>query len=499
MLPLTKKKGIGKVGKKIKNKVTLDFIGHNANGVTGSATLCSFYDYKLGRDVNILIECGGKQDGSIYDNYKANRDTLEKINAKEIDYILLGHAHIDHSFLLPAIVKRGFTGKIMTTRPTARLCKELWYDSHFIMDTECKWLTSKRGIKAKPFYVEGDIGKTIDMLYECELNKEHELTPCIKIKLIPNRHILGSCSIEIYFKGENSHIKKLFYTSDLGNANLEKHFVYPTQFDKINANVVICESTYGNKSREPITKKLRKNELKLMEKTIKDTLLRKQGHVLFPAFSLDRTQNILCYLKDIFQRNEELSDCQVIVDGRLTSKITEVYRKVLDGEDLEKLNQLLSWKNLRIIHDFRVTSAIIADKKPKIVLSSSGFIQNGHIIEYCKSYVKSERNTIIFTGYSPEGSIASKLKKHEQEYIKIENSNYRLKCETLELKSFSSHIQHDQIINLLTNSKITDKIILVHGENEARNCLREELKESLANVSKTTNISVPKRNTSIVF
>lgn len=378
------------------------------------------------------------------------------------------------------------------THESAILAEKMWSDALFIHESEIEMLQSK-GYKVKPLYDKNDISETLNIIYEYDLNKEYEISPNIKLKMLPNKHILGSCSYQLWFKNKKSCVKSIVFTGDLGNTRLENFFTYKDQFEQINCNAIICESTYGSPERIAITKKMREQEIKEIEKDLIHTLIEKKGNVVFPCFSLQRSQVLLKNIYDIFQRNEALQEYQVILDGRLTNLVTDVYKQVLQDDEKTIIEELLSWKNLRRIKDFQGTRLIISDNKPKVILTSQGFMMAGHSVVYAEAYVRNFRNTFIFTGYAPEGCLADKLKKREQKYIKINKTNHELKAETKEYHSFSSHIQHEQLVHLLTGGKISDCIVLIHGSGEAKEGLKKVIDDKLSEQSKTTKVVIPKR------
>jgi metallo-beta-lactamase family protein len=256
---------------------------------------------------------------------------------------------------------------------------------------------------------------------------------------------------------------------------------------------VIHESTYSSSERRVINKKMRKQELKTMEDTIVDTIINKKGQVVMPCFSCDRTQNILVHIKEIFDRHEELKDVQVIVDGKLTSKVMKVYQTLLEDEQLALFEDIINWKNLRIISDFqKETSLMLKDNTPKLIITSSGMCDKGRVVEYIKVLVEDEDNTVMFTGYSSPTSLATRIKEKniypDKKRIKIEKGMYALNFKVVELHSFSSHIQRQQIINSLKDMNVGSKIILVHGDSKGKRELAEEIQEVLRSENKTTKV-----------
>lgn len=484
-------------GKKKNGKVNLHFIGNNATGVTGSCILGIFMD------TNFLIELGGVQDGTSLENYRANKSLLDKIDFENISYIFINHFHLDHTMLVLSAFRRGFRGKIITNHKTAIVCKALWEDACHIMDTDIKYLKQTKGVNLEPLYEIDDVSKTIDLIYEYEENIIYKLSDDISFRLLRNNHVCGSTSLELFFKDSSSKIHKLYYSSDLGSTLVNKYFVFDKTDKCVNANISILESTYNSLERKPITKRIRKEELKLLEDTIIDTIINKKRNIIMPCFSADRTQNMLVHLKNIFDKHEELKDIPVYVDGKLTSKIMKIYADILENEQKELFEEILNWKNLRIVSDYVTgTKMILAENTPHVVCSSSGFADKGHILEHIKDCVKKKNDTIIFTGYSSPNSLATRLKEKiknpNKKNILIEKNNYHFNCNVVELSSFSSHIQRQELINLMKELN-TDKIVLVHGEIEGRKQLAIDSMNALKEVSKTTRVVSAEKNMNIEF
>lgn len=475
-------------------KVKIEVIGSVANTVTGSATLITFYDYELKRDIKILCDIGIQQDGTMYQNYISNLETLNRLEVKTLDYCLISHFHSDHALLLGALMNQGFKGKIIMTHESAQFIKVMLEDGLFIHRNEVESL-GKKGYKVKEWYNEGDIQRVLNYTYEYNFDTEYQLSPNIKLKLLSNRHIMGSCSYHMWFTNESQVTKSLVFTGDLGNTQVDNYFTYKEQFQQINCNGIICESTYGNTEREVINKKLREEELKQIEEDIKYTLINKKGNVIFPCFSLQRSQVLLKIIKNIFDKNEELQKYKVVLDGRLSNLITDIYAKeVHSDEDKAIMQDLLEWKNLRREKEYKGTLSVIADEMPKVILTSQGFMQNGHSVTYAEYFVRQRRNTFIFTGFAPQGSLAYKIKKQEYKTVKVNNKSCEIRCDVREYHSFSSHIQFNQLIQLLTGGKIRDKIILIHGEKDGKANLKKCVEEKLSEKYKTTKVVIPKRN-----
>lgn len=476
------------------NKVYLEFVGNNANGVTGSCIYGKFYDEYLERDYQFLLECGMKQDGSPKDIYEANTRMLDKIDVKNLDMVVTADMHQDHTGLIPALIRRGFNGLIFSTKEKNVLLPCMWEDGVHIIKDNVKLLISK-GVKAKPYYELKDVAKTQGKLVMLNLEELYEITPYISFMMLPNKHNLASTSVLLFFKDKSNNTHKLFYSSDLGNEKFKKYFVNQKQKPIDSANVCIYESTYSARNRKAIDKKLRKKELYELHQMLRYTLLEKKGSCLFPAFSYDRTPNLLVVIKEILDSDEELKNIEVHCTGSLTNKLLDAYNLICEGEDREKIDEILQWKNLKRTSVFKEIPKILKDNKPKIIFASSGFATNGYVVHFLEHMLSHPEHTIIFSGYSSPDSPATKIKQ-KQEWIKLGEVRVRMNCDVMEMHSFSSHIMRDDLIKFITHTN-QEKCVLVHGDS--RDELAEDLREEFAKLNKTTKVIVPMIGDSIQF
>ena len=487
--------------KKDKNKmVRLEFVGNNATSVTGSCIHIAMFDKDLNREIQGLLEIGMTQGDTILNNYKINDTLLGKFDAKNLDFVIINHFHADHALLLSGLIHRSFRGKIYLTKESAAVAPIMLADGLHINEIETKWLKDKKGIKAKPFYTSADIATTMNLIEMVEPNSVIDITPNIQLKFLESRHIIGSVTTQLFFKDYASHIHKLFYTSDLGNVSGgEKYFVYDTQEAPTTSTVSIYESTYGSKKKEFVNNKTRKKELEILKNTLRHTLLEKKGSCLLPCFSLDRTPNLLKNLKMIMDEDEELRNIRVIVDGKLTNELLDVYWKTCSGQNKLDINEIIEWKNLKRIREYKETLYYLDIKEPTIIISSAGFMSNGHVLLYARELLPSKKNTLIFTGYSPQNSLSYKLKTKDetgQKTAKIDKFTVLLNAEVISLDSFSSHIQYPDLVKYILKTK-SESIVLVHGENKED--LKEELEQKLSEKGLSTKVILPKKNQILYF
>ena len=448
------------------NQVRLEFLGTNTIEVTGSALLATHFDHELNRDVNILIECGAFQGSSILNNHNINKTLVEKINSKNIDYIILCDAHQDHTGNTVAVAKNSKPLKIFMSPIAKPILNVMWADSAFINEKDCQWLKDKKGIKAKPLFTTGDIEIAEGLIETIDTDIMYNITPNIQMRYLKNKHNIASCSLELFFKNRNSRVSKLFYGSDLGSTFEPSYFVAKEQKPPRSANVTIIESTYGTYDREFITKKLRKKELLDLKKVLEKTILEKQGSALFPTFSYQRMPTLAKIIYDMISTDERFDNIPIVIDSNLANNLIDVFERNCTGEDKENLNKLLEWKNLIRLRSYK-ESVKFLDQKPKIILSSAGFCHTGRVLNWLQELLPYKRNTVVFTGYTGnEGSVATKIKgkdESHQKTIKLDKSVVLMNSDVVSFNSFSSHLMRNELVNYATSIQTSDFLCLVHG------------------------------------
>lgn len=466
------------IGKKKKDD-GIYLIGQNANDVTGS---CIYIKYNSKK---ILLECGLYQNNNYLESYNVNSEKF-KFKPSEIDYVFVGHTHVDHIGLLPRLIKEGFTGKIIASHATAQLMKPLLYNCAFILLSEANALSFKYKRDYSPIYTEDDVTKTLEYIYEFdELHTQYILDDIVSFKWYENSHCVGARQLQLILKDKNGVSNSILYTSDIGSLNTKNHYVsnteVPTDFNK----VTIMESTYGEPGR--INKKTRKFDLEHLRVAI-ETVTERGGTVIMPCFSFSRTQEILTNLYNMYHNTDFQYD--IVVDSILSCDICDMYSNLLSDEDLELWNKVKSWENVKFIKEKEDSLACVKSHNPKIILSSSGFCTNGRILSYLHEYLNDENSMVIFSGYtgSDNSYLSYRIKNYkENKFIKISGDKVENKADCISLGTFSSHANRNELLTY--GSKInTEKLVLVHGSIVAKNSLKEDLKEAISKENKTFKV-----------
>jgi len=472
---------------KNKNKPTVNIIGNCGDSVTGS-----IIQVLTGKGTSILLDCGFTQGEGVGEDYRMNHNAFNQIDVSKVKYCFLLHQHGDHIFATPRAIALGMKAKIITNSKCAKIMKPMLLDCAFINKTNSIYLTKRTKKDIQPLFLEENVHEMLDCTYEYEFGEIHELDDEISFKLLKNSHIIGASSLELYIKDDSGHQYKIFYSSDLGNTAIpNRPYLSEMEYCR-NANIAIFESTYGDRE-EQITKKDRKTEEQILKDKIIEYCIEKQGVCLIPTFSMARSQEIMTLMYDLFKDDSRFNKIDFIVDSRLTKSVTKVYTEVLEGEELNRFNNVLAWQNLKMISDFnKETLVVLSDKSPKVIISSSGFGDNGHAKQYIKQYVNKKNACLIFCGYASPNSLSGKL-RNEKHAIDIDKKPYEKIAEIMVLKSFSSHMQKKQLVDYISSINC-EKVILVHGQTEAKESLKKSCEEKLSQMNKTTNVIVGKKD-----
>ena len=473
---------------KTKNKIRVSFVGMNAEDVTGSMTLIEFGERK------ILIETGLFQSENLLKNYQINNRRLP-FKPSEIDTIFIGHAHIDHIGILARLYAQGCHAKIIVPNGIPALFKLMAEDSAYIFEKDIETIKRRYNKDIFPIYTESDIGTTLPCFQEYNYHEKIDLDDDVSFRFIPSGHIICAAQIELWIKC-NNHTSKIAYTSDLGNIEILKHYVVP--FEPIEkCNILIGESTYSDKSRS-VTMKDREKDLEKIHAVIDTVCCDNKHKVLIPVFALDRVQNILTILYDMFHEDKDFH-VPIIVDSPLACKVTRLYEQLLDSEELDKYHDVLNWNNIKFIEEYENSKVYQESKEPVVVLACSGFMSAGRSRQWAKVLLPDSMSHILFVGYSSEGSLSYKIKKGKvTKTISIDGKAYPNRCNVTSLLSFSSHMQHNELLKYYSDVNC-EKVALVHGEFKAKCEFAKELQEEISKKNKTSKVIAVNRSTEILL
>lgn len=434
----------------------LTFVGA-AHEVTGSCHLLQ----AAGK--NILIDCGMEQGPDLYENQGL------PIGADEVDYVLLTHAHIDHSGMLPKLVKDGFKGEIVTTFATADLCSIMLRDSAHIQEFEAEW-RNRKGKRAgqpefEPIYVMQDALDAIALFSPCEYGQRIRLCEGVDVRFTDIGHLLGSASIEVWItEGEIS--KKIVFSGDVGN--LDQPIIKDPSYTE-SADYVVVESTYGN--RVHTTEKI--DYVGDFTRILKETF-DKGGNVVIPSFAVGRTQELLYFIREIKEQNllPEHADFEVYLDSPLAIEATKVFTKNMrdcfDEDALKVVNagiNPLVFPGLKTAVSSEDSKMINFIEKPKVIISASGMCDAGRIRHHLKHNLWREECTILFVGYQANGTLGRRLLEGEKN-VKLFGEPIEVRARIESLHGISGHADMNGLLAWLGGFQTPlQHVFVVHGED----------------------------------
>lgn len=448
------------------NKLKFNFYGA-AQEVTGSNNLL---EAEIGgKKTKLLVDCGLFQGSKINDE---RNDKPFPYNPQDIDALVVTHAHLDHIGRIPKLVKNGFRGKIFSTLPTRDLSQIMLIDSLGVLRKQLGNNQSRELI-----YTDEDVEKAMSQWVKVEYHEEFSIGG-LKINLKEAGHILGSAMVEVAANGNSdgrARPVKIVFSGDLGDSPAP----LLNDAEKItDADFLIIESTYGNKNSEGRAE----TELKL-ERAIEDTMFR-NGVLMIPAFSLERTQKILFQINNLAEGGR-IPRVPIFLDSPLSIKATEIYKKNSRyyGESAKEL--LLSGDDVFNFPGLKTTLATEESREinnipsPKIIIAGSGMCNGGRILHHLKQYLGDSKNTLLIVSFQVAGSLGRRLSEGEK-VVKIFGENIFVEADVRKIEGYSAHSDGDDLYNFVKNSADTLKKVFVnHGEPEASLFLVQKIRDCL--------------------
>lgn len=463
-------------------KVT--FCGTNSTEVTGSQTLLEVANKKY------LLECGLHQSSkSVWEEYKINSRKYD-FKAKDIKAVIVCHSHADHLCGLPLLIKRGFTGNIYIPQDNFDLMRILLEDSCHICQKDAEFL-NRTGHSVEPLYSEDDVKATLERMIEVPFGAKAMLDENVYIRFSHSGHITNAAHAELWVT-DNNVTKKIYYTSDLGNTSVPSYYVHPIE-PVSKANLVIGEATYANHRRQ-IKAKDRALDLEKI-KTVVEQTIEKGGKVLFPVFANHRCQTILTVLYELYGNNPDFT-VPIYVDSPMAVKICNLMNHIVNEEQMHIWEKVATWKNVKFITEYEQSKFVQDSNEPCIILASSGMMTAGRSVSWAQKLLGSSKNHFVFCGYSAEGSLADKIRNSQHKTITIEGKPIANKAFVTVLRSFSSHMQHDELLNYYSNIDC-DKIAIVHANQADKEVFCKELQQRYSKNNKCSKVVCTNKGTSI--
>jgi metallo-beta-lactamase family protein len=455
-----------------------------ARTVTGSKHLLTLDNGK-----KVLLDCGMFQ-GLGKDGDAWNLDF--GFDAKEIAYLVLSHAHIDHSGLVPKLVKDGFTGKIFATPGTRELCNVLLEDSANIQRDDAHYENKKRAQRhlppIEPMYGVEDAKKAMSLFVEVSYGQSYTIEKGLDLLYLDAGHIVGAASVHLTItSGEK--VTHLTFSGDVGRYK-DLILVSPQPIPQ--ADYILIESTYGNSLHQPID-----NTQQVLLDWITKTCIQKKGKLVIPAFSVGRTQELLFMLNQM-ELNHTLPDLDYYVDSPLSFEATQVVKHHPENfnaqiqEILKVDSDPFDFKRLTYIQDVDASKALNGRTDPMVIISASGMADAGRVKHHIANNIGDPKNTILIVGYCEPRSLGGQLMGGAKK-VHIYGEEYDVQAEVGVMRSMSAHGDYEDLLHFLAGqdpAKVK-KVFVVHGEYPVQQGFQGHLAEK-----GFTNVEIPERHQS---
>lgn len=439
----------------------IQFLGA-ACTVTGSRYLVTHGEIK------VLVDCGLFQG---FKNLRLKNWDPFPLDVREIDAVVITHAHLDHSGYIPLLVKNGFRGAIYATPPTVDLCKILLPDSGFLQEEEAKF-ANKRGYSkhnpARPLYTSEDADeslkyfKTLPWKTSTQILKKGANT--LDIALYPAGHLLGAASVLL-----KTELGSIAFSGDLGRS-IDPMVRAPDFYE--GADTLIVESTYGNRHHPQID----------TQEELKNVILRtlqRQGILLIPSFAVGRAQLLLYYIHCLKKSGEIPKDLPVYLNSPMAAEANRAFAQHHAELKISKAELDEMWTGVKIVKSADDSKALNEKTEPAIIIAASGMATGGRVLHHLKSVAPHAQNSILFVGFQAGGTRGDLIVRGAKE-IKIHGEYWPIKAEVINMETLSAHADAEEILAWIGNlKKKPQRIFVTHGEPEAADTLRRSIEEKL--------------------
>jgi metallo-beta-lactamase family protein len=434
--------------------VKLTFWGA-AQTVTGSLHLLEYDGHK------VFLDCGLFQGRRAE---AAERNRAFPVPPSEVDAVLLSHAHIDHSGLLPKLYHEGFRGRVYATHATADLCNTMLADSAHIQEKDAAWVNRRERRKGddaiQPLYGIADAERVMQTFQGVDYDTPFSPLPGLEVEYRDAGHILGSATIGLTIT-EGGRTVKLGFTGDLGRPDRP---ILRDPVPMADCDYLICESTYGGKTHEP------RDRAKERLAEVVAAAASRGGKVIIPAFAVGRTQEIV-YRLDELSNEGRLPPVPVFVDSPLAVNVTEIFRRHPECYDAELREYMehdqnpFGFARLTYIQNVADSKRLNSSRLPMVIISASGMCEAGRILHHLRNNVSDPRNTIMIVGYCAEHTLGRRIVEQRPE-VRIFGETHRLRAHVEVMNSYSAHADEPELVDFVSHLEADrlKKIFLVHGD-----------------------------------
>ncbi|MBS0248204.1 MAG: MBL fold metallo-hydrolase [Proteobacteria bacterium] len=453
--------------------VTMQFCGA-ARTVTGS---CYLFKTPAG---NLLIDCGMYQGSK---TLKALNYGAFPFNPADLDAVLLTHAHIDHSGLLPKLVRAGYRGRIFATRGTIDLCSYMLPDSGSIQESEVAALNRRNNARGRaevtPIYTQADAYAALDSFHAVEYEVWTEVMRGVRARYWNAGHLLGSASIEVEFAGEGKAGKPLrvLLSGDIGP---DAKLLQPNPEAPAGLDYVISESTYGGVDRPPVTVASRRERLAEQVRAAHAA----QGPLLIPAFAVERTQELIVDLVDLMESGQ-VPAAPIFLDSPLAIRATEVFRQHASALNADiDVARVLNSPHLRFTETVDESKAIAKFSGFHIIMAGSGMCDAGRIRHHLKRWLWHANATVLLSGFQAQGTLGRFLEEGAKA-VRIQGDEIRVAARIVSIDDYSGHADGPELARWIAGRRPIERgVFIVHGEEPAMQGLQERIAERIVPAAK---------------
>lgn len=455
--------------------------------VTGSKHLITTLTGK-----QILLDCG------MFQGKGLETEGMNKalgFDPEEIDHIILTHAHIDHSGVIPYLYKLGFRGSVICTHATRDLCAIMLPDSGYIQEHDTERFNRKRAKQGlppvEPLYERSDAENCMELFIGVPYNRKFQIDANTKVKFTNSGHMLGSAVVSLEVT-EAGKLTRLAYTGDIGRPD-NRLLRAPDPFPQ--CDYLVCESTYGDR----LHPEMQDAEKELL-RVVTDTCVTKKGKLIIPSFAIGRAQEIIQILNNFYNEGK-LPKIQVYLDSPLAVNATEIFRvhpECFNKEVLEVIEtdpDPFGFSSMNYIKKAEESKKLNTLKEPCIIISSSGMMEAGRIKHHLANNIENAKNTVLAVGYCAPTTLGARILRGDKE-ISIFGEPHKVKADIERIEAFSGHADYNEMLSYLKcqDKKQIKKLFLVHGEIGPQSFYKEQLEDS-----GYSNIYIPKKGEEITL
>ena len=423
----------------------------------------------------ILLDCGLYQ-GHRKEAFEKNRNL--PIDPKTIDYVVLSHAHIDHSGNLPQLVRQGFRGRVFSRSSTMDLCDIMLRDSCFLQKRDLEYVNKKRKRDGKkpfePLYEESDVNALMQLFVPMHMHEPREIAPGVTLEFFNAGHILGSALVQLDVRSDHGHNHRLLFSGDLGQPNqpILRHFEYPA-----GADILLVESTYADRYHPSA------DDVELRLERYLKYIDRHNSKLVIPAFSVGRTQQIIYYLNKLRERNKIPREVKVYIDSPLSQKATTIYAKHREVYNDEAKRMIANGQNplefpgMTFVGTPEESMSLNDQPGPMIIIAASGMCEGGRVLHHLRHCIADPDNIILIVGFQAENTLGRRIVERKNP-LRIFGEEVELKAQVEVINALSAHADRAGLEEWIREVKDNVRhAFAVHGEPEKVSAMEQLLKD----------------------